>query len=113
MSALETAQTDVLALFADAGLTAVSDPRNLALPGAWITPSTITPATLAGSWRIEWEVYLVAPDNGDPIHHLGALLDAARQVAPELTARTLTLTLPNHSPDPLPALTFTIETSHT
>ena len=69
--------------------------------------------SLSGTWRVEWEVYLVAPDNGDPIHHLSGLLEAARKVFPELTARTLTLPLPNHSPDPLPALTFTIETSHT
>ena len=113
MSALDSAQADVAALFKAEGLHVVTDPRDLALPGAWITPSTISPATLSGTWRVEWEVYLVAPDNGDPIHHLSGLLEAARKVFPELTARTLTLTLPNHSPDPLPALIFTIETSHT
>lgn len=114
MSALAQAAEETAAMLTDWGVTTVTDPRDLNLPGAWLAPSQIDYQTLTtGPLRVEWDLYLLAPDNGAPLDALGAMLD---QLTPHMTLSTidaLSLTVANQSPDPLPALHLTFETEHT
>lgn len=111
MNPLYAAAQDAADMLAAAGVHTVTDPRDIEPPCAWVSPSRIAYPTLAGRPRtVEWEVYLIAPDSGVPLFHLGDLIDRAATVFPGIEARTLGLTIPNLSPDPLPAITFTIET---
>lgn len=109
MNTLESAAKSTEKLFAEWGINAVTDPRNLELPGAVVMPETIVANRLAaGVLDIDWEVYLVAPDTENPFNILGEMLETISQHYLLANVQVQSLTLPNHSPDPLPALNFTL-----
>ena len=96
------------------GIHAETDLRDLILPGAWIMPKTINYDRLDKTTATGvWEVYLVAGPQVD----LMAALDEISAMAEtcnnadigngEFT--TASVTAMNHSPDPIPAITFEIE----
>ena len=107
-----TATAELVAMLEGAGLNATADPRDLVLPGVWVAPALIDYDRLDGDvYAGQWELYLIAPDNG-PTESLDALSELAgllRAVVPFGEARTAAVQLSNHSPDPLPALQVTIE----
>lgn len=107
-----TATAELVAMIEAAGLNATADPRDLELPGVWVSPALIDYDRLDGDvYAGSWELYLIAPDNG-PTVSLDILSDLAtvvRRVLPFGEARSVSVQLSNHSPDPLPALQVTIE----
>lgn len=109
MSALDEAATELAAQLTGWGVRTVTDPRDLDLPGGWLAPGTIA-STLAGGLAIDWDLYVVAPDSGDPLPALGAALDLLRAHLPIDRLDVLSLAVANQSPDPLPALRLTITT---
>ncbi|MDD7554544.1 MULTISPECIES: hypothetical protein [Schaalia] len=114
MSLLASAALDLTKALDDLGIRAVTDPRDLDLPGVYLAPNEITTTTLDGAGlAVSWDVYLVAPDNGAHIAALGDLLDRIHPLTIGKKIRPQGLTLPNISPDPLPALHFEIETETT
>ncbi|QXG07725.1 hypothetical protein [Curtobacterium phage Penoan] len=95
-----------------AGIPATGDPRDLNLPGAWVEPATVAFDTFdAQQAEVTMSVHLVTPDNG-PMASMSALSDMLLTVRglglrmANITTEGITLT--NHSPDPLPALTFSV-----
>lgn len=114
MSTLTEAATEVAAMLTNWGVPTVTDPRDLNLPGAWLAPAHIDYQTLTtGPLRVEWDLYLLAPDNGAPLDALGDMLD---QLHPHMalgTVEALSLTVANQAPDPLPALHLIFESEHT
>lgn len=111
---LAEAAAETAALLSDLGVPTVTEPRDLNIPGAWLAPSTIDYQTLTqGPLRVQWDLYLLAPDNGAPLDHLGAMLDKLSAAMTLGEVEALSLTIVNQSPDPLPALHLTIETEHT
>lgn len=114
MSALAQAAEETAAMLTDWGVHTVTDPRDLNLPGAWLAPSQIDYQTLTtGPLRVEWDLYLLAPDNGTPLDALGAMLDTLSAHMTLGPVEALSLTVANQAPDPLPALHLQIETEHT
>ena len=114
MSLLTAAALDLIKALDGLGVRAVTDPRDLDLPGAYLAPNEIATPTLDGtSLTVSWDVYLIAPDNGAHIAALGDLLDRIHPLTIGKKIRPQGLTLPNISPDPLPALHFQIETETT
>ena len=101
---------ELIATLNAAGLLAETDPRNLNPPCAWVSPKQIGPVTYADRIRITWDVYLIAPDTGDPLPHLQDLAAAAMDVFGVVEMTTTGITVANLSPDPLPALTLEVET---
>jgi len=97
------------------GVECVADERDLNLPGALIAPELFAFDRLDGeSLKAIWRIWLIERDS-DPIsslNRLGEMLSALQEntgvVASDIEPQALTL--PNHSPDGLPALTFTIQT---
>lgn len=88
------------------GLTAVDDPRDLNLPGIWITPEHVAVEFLDDlSAGITITVVLVAGDAGlrDSLDQLDHMV---QRLAPLGIGdwRATSILLPNHAPQPLPAL---------
>lgn len=73
-----------------AGVPATVDRRRLEVPGAWVTPETARPLTLAGTGRCRVSVLLVAPMGGD-LEALGVLAG--------LLEKTLTVVRPDDEVD--------------
>ena len=96
-----------------AGVSAASDPRAFDPPGALVTPGTVSCDRLGGDYTVTWECYLVVGDHGttEALNDLGDLFDLVRLPLGVGEARPMTLSLPNHAADPLPALQFTLTTS--
>ena len=92
----------VVAQLTAAGAAATADPRDLALPGILVGLHSAT-RNLDGSAEVRVRLLAVAPDNGAPARHLDGLLDAVWVVG-LVDAEAVAITLPNHSPAPLPAL---------
>ena len=90
----------VVAQLTAAGVAATADPRDLALPGILVGLHSVT-RSLDGSAEVRVRLLAVAPDNGAPARHLDGLLDAVGVVG---LVEAVAITLPNHSPAPLPAL---------
>lgn len=109
MSLLAQAARDLTDTLTSWGIDATATPETLAVPGALIAPDTIT-TSMGGALSITWDIYLIAPDNGTPLTPLGDLLDRVREHITTTTVDAATLTVANHSPDPLPALHFTLTT---
>lgn len=111
-----SAWTDETAALLNAGdgVTAVSDPRDLSLPGVLVYPSSIEADRLdAGTYTVAWDVIVLASDAGTPaaLDDLGALASAIDALALELSAWTVdAVTLPNLAATPLPALRATLTT---
>lgn len=92
----------VVAQLTAAGVAATADPRDLSLPGILVGLHSAT-RNLDGSAEVRVRLLAVAPDNGAPARHLDDLLDAVWVVG-LVDAEAVAITLPNHSPAPLPAL---------
>lgn len=109
---LEQFETDL----AGVGVKATSDPRRLAVPGALLYPTLIDFDRLdADVATVPVEVLLIAKGLGTPqaLDQLEDLLTKVKQLWTVPTVETVTATLPNHSPDPLPAFRFTLTTQVT
>lgn len=82
------------------------DPSNLNLPGAWVTVDQVTPVNVAGDWRLECSVYLVAADQDHrrAMESLAAMFNqAAEAIRPDGPVRPWNVVMPG-DPTPLPAL---------
>lgn len=111
MGIVTAAAAELVECLNELGISTTSDPRNLTIPGALVAPHDIKASTLTpGHIEITWDVYLVAPDNGSPIDSLDPLISPLIVEGLATEFDVLTLTLPNHSPDPLPAIQTTITT---
>ena len=91
---------------------ATTDPRDLVLPGVWITPEKVTRDTLAGGSTVTVAVIAIAASSSTPkavadLDHLLASI-ATWSEAPA-TWQAATIRLPNHAAEPLPCLRGTIE----
>jgi hypothetical protein len=72
----------VVAALRSTGMQATTDPRDLSIPGAWVTVHDVTETTLCGSLVIRADVHLIAGDMGSPqyLRDLDTLLDQAMGV---------------------------------
>lgn len=111
MGIMTAAAAEIVECLNGLGISTTSDPRNLTIPGALVAPKEARASTLSlGSIEITWDVYLVAPDNGSPLECLDPLISPLLVEGLATEFDVLTLTLPNHSADPLPAIQTTITT---
>ena len=96
-----------------AGVAAVIDPRDLVIPGAWVTITGLDVDTLDHSHQtVTVAVTLVAADTGleTAIDQLASMVKTTSAALDQAaTWSALTIRLPNHAPDPLPALRASIE----
>lgn len=71
-----------------AGVRASLDPATVQVPGAWVTPRTITDLTLGGYGTLTAHVWLIAPDVGtlEALDLLNGLLDAALPIVQPVTS---------------------------
>ena len=86
----------------DGGISATSDPRDLSLPGVLVGCHSLT-RQLDGSVEVRLRLLAIAPDTGPPARRLDELLPVL-DVLGLVDAEAVTVTLPNHTPSPLPAL---------
>jgi len=103
---------DIANMVTNAGVPAAVDPRNLNLPGAWVTPGLVSFDVLdADTAFMRFEVYLVAPDHGAvaSLNNLGDMLAKVRQAIPVGEAQPVMVNLPNHGADAMPALLISID----
>lgn len=111
------ALVEFVELLTAANVNAVADPRDLELPGIWVTINQVDFAALSGErYEMAFDCYLIAMDNGVPasLDQLSDQLTAlTAAVNGNVSAQPITVTMPNHSADPLPALLVTITTEIT
>ena len=95
-----------------AGVRTVVDSRDLSLPGGWLTPRRLSEFTLDGSYVAEWELLLIAADHGATaaVDALGSMFAAVFDGYVDADVEAVSLTLPNLSSTPLPALSVPIRT---
>lgn len=91
---------------------ATTDPRDLVLPGVWITPEQVTCETLAGVSTVTVAVIAIAASSSTAkavadLDHLLAGI-AAWSEAPT-SWQAATIRLPNHASEPLPCLRGTVD----
>lgn len=94
-----------------ADINATTDPRDLQIPGAWVTVHDVTDPVLCGDYSVRADVCLIAADNGAPlsIEAVGDLLDKASTVLTfDEPVRPMTVTPPGLGA--LPALVITTTT---
>ena len=111
MPTLVDALDRVVTLLRSAGVDATTDPRDLVLPGAWVTVHDVAEVVLCGEPVIRADVCLIVGDFGTPVYlaQLGELLDAALTVLTlDEPAQPATVTPPGHGP--MPALVITTAT---
>lgn len=93
-------------LLVAAGTSASLDPSDVNLPGCWLALDRVVPANMAGTLRLECQLYLIAPDT-DPrraLDTLGPLLTTVTGVVdPDGPITTQGVVMPA-DPTPLPAL---------
>lgn len=109
---IRTALDDVAARLETAGVAAAVDPRDITVPGAWVTTGPIAFDRLNGDVRtMQAVVYLLTRDTGTPdaLDYLAEMIDAAATVLPVGDITPQTLGLPNQSGDPLPAAVFNVD----
>ncbi|AKI28622.1 hypothetical protein GMA5_8 [Gordonia phage GMA5] len=110
-STLALALDRVVEALTEVGIAATTDPRDLQIPGAWVTVHDVIDPTLCGSFTVRADVCLIAADNGMPfeVEALGTLLDlVADAVTFDEPVRPMTVTPPGLAP--LPALVITTTT---
>lgn len=103
--------TELVALLQQCGIPAVTDPRNVIVPGAFVAVRRITGDRLSrGPYTVEWSVTLIAGGGGTPaaLKTLGDLAALLEESFPGLVLEAAAISLPNVSPDPMPALSTTI-----
>lgn len=101
----------VVAALVEAGVPATTDPRDLIIPGAWVTVHDVIDPTLCGTYTVRADVCLIASDNGMTLEleALGALLDLAGDTLTfDEPIRPMTVTPPGMAA--LPALVITTTT---
>ena len=95
------------------GVPAVVDARDLNPPGAWVTIAPVGYDFLSkGAVSVAFDVFLVARDLPS-VQALDSLSDMLAPLADALhlgDVTPMTVTLVNHSADPLPSLSFRIDT---
>ena len=103
---------DLREAFDNAGVHLTHDPRDLQLPGALANPQMIERRTL-GTLSVDWEIHLIAPDNGHPLAALDDMLANlnAHGLFPT-NGEFVNVSLPNLSPDPLPAIKLAFNTEN-
>lgn len=101
-----------------AGVNAAADPRDLTLPGVWITPNEITfPATLdLAQCTAQWMITVLAGDSNtltalDELDTQLAALLAAGVLPDDDTIRPVTVQLPSQAADPLIGFQYTTSTT--
>lgn len=107
--------TDLLTGLADAlagvDIKATHDPQKLSLPGALLYPVTLDFDRLDGNTAsVEVEVILTARGLGTTaaLNTLEDMLHRSRSLWPVPVVTAVNVNLPNHSPDPLPGLRYTV-----
>lgn len=104
---------EVVEHLSTAGLAVAADKRNVSVPGALVAFNNATAQALGGDvWTVEWDVLLIATDAGTAgaLRQLQKLANQLEEVTQGDTYTAVMVTLPNHSPDGLPALRTTITT---
>ena len=91
---------------------AVVDPRDVRVPGGIVMVRNIAPDRLAASpFTVDFELVLVSPGaTPEALDDLGRMAQDVLTRWPALTFEAATITDPNISGDPLPALVTTITT---
>lgn len=110
-SPLSAALAAVVDALTAAGINATTDPRDLTLPGAWVTVHDVINPTLCGGYTVRADVCLMVADNGAPhaVEALGQLLDRAAEVLTfDEPVQPMTVTPPGAAP--VPALVITTTT---
>ncbi len=113
---LTTLVEQFAANLATVGLTGTSDPRKLPVPGVLIYPAGLDFDRLdPDTATVDVEVILVAKGLGTPaaLDQLEDSLGRVRQLWTVPAVEAVSVNLPNHSPDPLPGLRFTLTTQVT
>ncbi len=79
---LHKALTGIVDVLTAAGVNAAVDPRDLNLPGVWVTVHDITDPTLCGDYSVRAQLCLIVGDFGTAtsLHHLDGLLAAVADV---------------------------------
>jgi len=116
VASIGTSLQDIADMVTAAGVPAAVDPRNLNLPGAWVTPGLVSFDVLdTDTAFMRMEVYLVAPDHGAvlSLNNLGDMLAKVRSALPVGEAQPVMVNLPNHGADPMPALLISIDATIT
>lgn len=93
------------------GIPAVVDARDLQLPGAWVTPSSVGYDYLGGGrFAVAWDVYLIERDipQVQALDSLGAMAEKVAARFGHVDFNPQTVTIANQSPDPLPCLLVTL-----
>lgn len=111
MSRLADALEGVVKALTDAGINATTDPRDITIPGAWVTVHDITDPRLCGDFTVRADVFLIATDNGAPLANdaVGELLDTVADVLTfDEPVTPVVATPPGLAP--LPALVITTTT---
>ncbi len=90
----------------------VTDPRNVRVPGGILMVRNITPDRLAAApYTVDFELVLVSSGTTPvALDELGTAAEDVLSRWPSLTFEAITISDPNVSSDPLPALTATITT---
>lgn len=99
-----------------AGITATIELATLEVPGALVTPGTLSFDHLdRETYSATVEVYLCTSDRGavETLNDLQRLVAKAKDVYGFVDAVPVKLQAPNHSPDGLPALLVTLEVTIT
>lgn len=101
---------------AASGVPVVTDIRNARVPGAVLQLDTIDSDRLIRDTRdINWRLVILGSPAGttEALDTLGDQLERINAVVPLADIEATAFTVPNLSPDPLPALTATIATEIT
>lgn len=110
---LKEAALDLAGQIEALGVPCAVDPRDMELPSALLDVGPIVFDALdADSYSVTWDLYLIARNNGpeEALDVLGDMLAKLRVPFKLPGADPLTLTLPNHGADPMPALVVRLET---
>lgn len=94
-----------------AGLSAAIDPRDLVLPGIWLTPDTGSARSLSGNFgEVTIKLACIVANRGanTDLAELDKLIDKTENAVSPSSWRIEAISLPNLSADPLPAASCTI-----
>lgn len=104
---------EALTSYVPAGVTVTDDERDLALPGVWFAPATVRPTFARGSYTVGWTVIVATAATAGPrdaARQLGALASAIVDEFGPAELELVQIAAPNLTPEPIPALRFTITT---
>jgi hypothetical protein len=110
---LYEALEDLTSQISDLGVNATYNPQNLDLPGAWVTPGAVTYDLLdSETYSMQFDVYLISSNNdvAGSLINLSEMLEKIRVSLGIPEAQPVSVSLPNHSSEALPALLVTLQT---